>query len=69
MPSEKEFRKMGRGSFCEKLTTIDDVKISAVSWFNNKVVNIVSTYVGGHPIGENKQFFRSEKIYKMVPCN
>ncbi|XP_050527792.1 piggyBac transposable element-derived protein 3-like [Daktulosphaira vitifoliae] len=68
MPSEKDFKKKGRGTFCEKLTTINDVTLSAVSWYDNKLVNMVSTYVGSQPIGEKKIFFRSEKKYKMVPC-
>lgn len=68
MPNEKEFKKQGRGSMCEKTTIIDNVKISAVSWFDNKVVTMVSTYVGSQPIVEKKRFFRSLKIKKMVPC-
>lgn len=57
MPSEKELKKMGRGSFCEKLVTISDVKISAVSWYDNRVVIMASTYVGSQPIGEKKTLF------------
>ncbi|XP_050546149.1 piggyBac transposable element-derived protein 3-like [Daktulosphaira vitifoliae] len=36
--------------------------------YDNKLVNMVSTYVGSQPIGEKKRFFRSKKKYKMVPC-
>lgn len=59
MPSEKEFKKMGRGSFCEKLVTISDVKIFTISWYDNRVVIMASAYVGSQPIGEKKRFFRN----------
>jgi len=68
MPNEKEFKKLGRGSMCEKTTTIDNVKVSAVSWFDNKVVTMVSTYVGSQPTVEKQRFFRSLKMKKMVTC-
>lgn len=56
MPSEKEFKKMGRGSFCEKLTSIDNIQISTVSWYDNKIVTMVSTYVGSQPVREKNDF-------------
>jgi len=64
MPSEKEFKNMGRGSFCEKTVTINDEKISAVSWYNNRVVTMASTYVGSQPIGGKKRFFEMIKLIK-----
>ena len=68
MPTKKEFQKEGRGTMCEKTTIIENVKISAVSWFDNQIVTVVSTYVGSQPIVEKKRFFRSLKTYKMIPC-
>lgn len=64
MPTKKE----GRGAMCEKTTKIDDVKISAVSWFDNQIVTLVSTYVGSQTIVEKKWFFSLLKTYKMIPC-
>jgi hypothetical protein len=49
VPTKKE----GKGAMCEKTTKIDDVKISAVSWFHNQIVTLVSTYVRSQPIVEN----------------
>lgn len=68
MPTKKEFQKEGRGAIFEKTTKIEDVKISAVSWFDNQIVTLVSTYVGSQPIVEKKRFFRSQKTYKVIPC-
>ncbi|GBP72669.1 PiggyBac transposable element-derived protein 3 [Eumeta japonica] len=45
MPTEKELKKNGRGSMVEKTAVIDNVKLSLVSWFDNKTVNMLSTYV------------------------
>lgn len=67
MPTVKVFKKQGRGTMCEKTTTSVNVKIYAVSWFDNKVVTMVSTYVRSQPTVMQKRFFRSLKIKKMVP--
>ncbi|XP_049764371.1 piggyBac transposable element-derived protein 4-like [Schistocerca cancellata] len=61
-------KKNGRGSMEEKIATVDGVQLSVVSWFDNKVVNTLSTYIGCKPEGEIKRLFRKEKEYKMAPC-
>ncbi|PSN38182.1 hypothetical protein C0J52_15046 [Blattella germanica] len=68
MPKETEMKKSGRGSMKEKVATVDGVQLSVVSWFDNKVVNTLSTYVGCKPEGEKKRLFRKEKEHKMIPC-
>lgn len=68
MPKEKELRKKGRGTFCEMVTNVDEIKITAVSWLDNKVVNMVSTYAGSQPVMEKKRFFKSENIHKVISC-
>lgn len=68
MLSEKEFQKRGRGAFQEKTAVKDGVKISTVSWYDNKVVSTLSTYVGSQPTGSKRRFFRSEKCYKTIDC-
>lgn len=57
MPKEKELRKKGRGTFCEMVTNVDEIKITAVSWLDNKVVNMVSTYTGSPLVMEKKRIF------------
>ena len=41
LPSEKEMKKEGHGSFLEKVATIDGVTLSVVSWYSNKIVTLV----------------------------
>jgi len=50
MPTEKELKSQGRGSMVEKVAIIDGVQLGLVSWFDNKVVNILSSYVGSNPV-------------------
>lgn len=47
--SEKELKKEGRGSVDFKVET--SCNIIALRWFDNKFVDVVSSYVGLNPIG------------------
>lgn len=66
MPSDKELKKRGRGSFEEKTAVIDDVKLSLISWFDNKNVNILSAYVGSEPTTTKRRYCRREKQYRVI---
>ncbi|XP_055906698.1 uncharacterized protein LOC129941939 [Eupeodes corollae] len=44
-PTEKKMRKKGGGYMIERVADIDGEKVSFVSWYDNKVVNMVSTFV------------------------
>jgi hypothetical protein len=46
---------MGRGAIIEQVVTVDGTDLSAVSWFDNKIVNTLSTYVGVKPEGQKKR--------------
>ena len=67
MPSEKEIKKMVRAHIVEKVANIDNLDISVVSWYDNKVVTTMSTYVGSQPVGE-KRFFKQQNEHRMIPC-
>lgn len=67
MPTPKVLKKQGRGTIVEKIATIDGVKLSLVSWFDNKQVNMLSAYVGSKPVTTKRRFFRKEKIHKEIP--
>ncbi|KAJ8929521.1 hypothetical protein NQ314_017779 [Rhamnusium bicolor] len=43
---ENEIKKRGRGSVVEKVAKVDDISVSVVVWYDNKLVTTVSTYVG-----------------------
>lgn len=66
MPTEKELKKKGRGSMEEKTAEIDGVKLSLVSWFDNKIVNMLSAYVGSEPTTTKQRYVRKEKQYKDI---
>lgn len=68
MPKETELKKNGRGAMVEKVATIDGTKISVVTWYDNKLVNILSTYAGSTPTVEVKRFSKKDKRHIMVPC-
>lgn len=44
LPKEIEMKRRGRG-IIEKVAKIDDIQISLISWYDDKVVNLLSTYV------------------------
>lgn len=37
------------------------MELSLVSWFDNKVVNILSTYVGSNPVSTKKRYSKKDK--------
>lgn len=66
MPIEKDLKKIGRGTMVEKIAIVDDVKLSLVSWYDNKVVNLLSAFVGSEPTSTKTRYFRKDKQYKDV---
>lgn len=68
MLPEKKLKKQGRGALQAKTAVKDDVKMSIVCWYDNKVVSTLSTYVGSQPTGIKQSFFRSEKCNKTIVC-
>ena len=68
LPSEKEMKKEGRGSFLEKVATIDGVTLSVVSWYDNKIVTLLSNFVGSEPVTEVKRFSKAMKETIKITC-
>ncbi|XP_072392519.1 uncharacterized protein [Diabrotica undecimpunctata] len=68
MSAEKQIKKRHRGHRVEKIANIDNVDVSVVSWFDNKIVSTISTYAGSEPKREKRRFFKQESIHKMIPC-
>ena len=66
LPSEKEMKTEGRGSFLEKVATTDGVTLSVVSWYDNKIVTLLSNFVGSEPVTEVKRFSKAMK--ETVKC-
>ncbi|XP_036340573.1 piggyBac transposable element-derived protein 3-like [Rhagoletis pomonella] len=71
--------KYERGTSREFVTSISGVDVTSLSWKDNKVVNLVSTYVGMKPLltrGQTesassssiKRFDKKDKTVKMISC-
>ena len=56
-----------RGDSVEYISTIDAVDITCVSWKDNKVVRMLSTFVGEQPISSVQRYDKSEKKTVQVP--
>ncbi|CAH1977177.1 unnamed protein product, partial [Acanthoscelides obtectus] len=59
--SDNIMKKKGRGTYEEDEATIEDVKIFALKWFDNKSVCLASTFYRSHPIDTVERFVRKEK--------
>jgi hypothetical protein len=68
MPSDKVMKMKGRGACCEKVANVDNVKLSLVSWFDNRVVNFLSNFTGSQPLGEVRRWNKKDGCYVQVPC-
>jgi hypothetical protein len=66
--SEKDLKKIGRGSMAEYTTDVDGVTITFVQWYDNKVVNLLSTYVGTEPRIKVMRWFSAQKARKEIDC-
>jgi hypothetical protein len=67
-PSEKELKKSGRGAMNECLTNVDGADIACVRWYDNKMVNLVSTFTGAKPIVKVQRWSKAEHEYKEINC-
>ena len=54
-------KKEGRESFLEQVATIDEVTLSVVSWYDNKIVTLLSNFVSSEPVTELKLFSKVMK--------
>ncbi|XP_025191763.1 piggyBac transposable element-derived protein 3-like [Melanaphis sacchari] len=68
LPNEKEFMKSIRGSSVECITKIQNNIISAVVWKDNRLVTLLSTFVGEQPKTEVLRFSKSQKKSLNIPC-
>ncbi|KAL0852114.1 hypothetical protein ABMA28_000354 [Loxostege sticticalis] len=60
LPNQKSFMKksVARGSFEEHMTSYDGTDLSVTMWKDNKIVTLLSTYVGAEPVQKNRPRFR-----------
>ena len=63
---EKELKTKGRGSLDFRVNQEENI---IVRWYDNKAVNLLSSFVGVEPLGNVKRWKinRKAKTYIMVP--
>ena len=61
-------KKEGRESFLEQVATIDEVTLSVVSWYDNKIVTLLSNFVSSERVTELKQFSKVMKETIKIKC-
>ena len=62
LPTVQDLKSEPRGISYEFVACIDGTEISNVVWKDNKLVTLLSTFAGQHPIHENtKRYDRKEK--------
>lgn len=66
LPREPDMKERGR--FEERVCRVDGVDVSAVAWFDNKLVTLLSTFAGSEPSGEVKRYISKEKMHKQIKC-
>ncbi|KAG0423244.1 hypothetical protein HPB47_000968 [Ixodes persulcatus] len=68
MPSDKEMKQKGRGSFEEKVATLDGIQLSCTRWQDNKAVTLLSTFVGAEPVLTAPRWSQKEKERRDIRC-
>jgi hypothetical protein len=58
---DKEMLKKPRGTFDECLTVVDGVPITTVSWKDNKIVNVTSTFIGALEPTKVRKYDKKQK--------
>lgn len=65
--TDKDMKKKGRGTYEEYETTIDQIRIFALKWFDNKSVCLASTFCGSQPTDIVQRFDRKSKTKIDIP--
>ncbi|XP_052756520.1 piggyBac transposable element-derived protein 4-like [Galleria mellonella] len=70
LPDKKELMKTSipRGTYEERVSHSDGVDFSATAWKDNKVVTLLSTYVGAEPVGKVSRYDKKAKQKIEIPC-
>jgi hypothetical protein len=68
MPSEKILKGKGRGSFFEQVATVEGTQLSAVCWYDNRVMSLLSTFVSSEPVNEVTRWSNKNNKQIKIPC-
>nr|XP_037279846.1 solute carrier family 13 member 2-like [Rhipicephalus microplus] len=67
LPSDKDLKKKGRGSYMEMATTFEGVSLRAVKWFDNRPVTLLSTFASASPEQAVKRFDKKTRTTVSIP--
>ncbi|MFV0329690.1 MAG: hypothetical protein ACK5KL_07705 [Dysgonomonas sp.] len=65
---DKNLMKKGKGSYEEMVTSNTGHEVTYVKWFDNKVMNIVSTFSKANPLNNVSRYDSKAKKKTEVPC-
>ena len=68
LPSDKEMKEKGRGSFVEKECSDDGICLRVVKWIDAKGVTFLTSFDSAHPLSSVKRYDKSAKSRIDVPC-
>lgn len=70
LPDKKQImsKSTPRGSYEERVTTFQNVDMSVVAWKDNKVVTLLSSYVGALPLDNVSRYDKKNKEKIQIPC-
>lgn len=70
LPDKKQFmnKSTPRGAHEERVTTFQGVDMSVVAWKDNKVVTLLSSYVGALPLNNVSRYDKKKKEKIQIPC-
>lgn len=66
--SDKEMKKIGRGTVEEKKANVEGVELLAIKWYDNKPVHLLSSFVGAYPTTQVKRWDSKTKAKIDVDC-
>lgn len=66
LKNKRELSKDGRGSIDHRVAEIDGVELCITRWYDNNVVNCLSTIHGCHPINSVQRWSPKEKKYIQI---
>ena len=66
--SEKELKAKGRGTFEEKTTVVDNIKLRATVWLDNRAVTLLITFAPVNPAQQVERYDRKHKSIVQVRC-
>ena len=61
LPNDKEMKKAGRGHIVSQIE--QNTNVVCVRWNDNKVVSLISSYVGPEPVTKARQWDKKNKEY------